>query len=148
MILLSILIWCNKLSLLILLLFQLRGGFLTKIWSSASRTGFLSQVPEFWVECTAKVPLAFKSCCMCAQLLSHVWLPVDCRISPWTVAHQAHLSMEFSKQEYWRRLHFLLQGILLTQGSNPCLLGLLPWQLDSLPLSHLGSLVLLANSII
>ena len=32
--------------------------------------------------------------------------------------------------------HFLLQGTLLIQGSNPCLLH---WQVDSLPLSHLGS---------
>ena len=32
--------------------------------------------------------------------------------------------------------HFLLQGIFLTQGSNP---RLLHWQADPLPLSHLGS---------
>ena len=30
--------------------------------------------------------------------------------------------------------HVLLQGIFLTQGSNPCLLCLLHWQTDSLPL--------------
>ena len=35
--------------------------------------------------------------------------------------------------------HFLLQGIIPTQESNPCLLRLLHWQVDSLPLSHLGS---------
>ena len=35
--------------------------------------------------------------------------------------------------------HFLLQGIFPTQGSNPCLLCLLHWQADSLPLSHLGN---------
>ena len=35
--------------------------------------------------------------------------------------------------------HFLLQGIFLNQGSNPHLLSLLPWQMDSLPLCHLGS---------
>ena len=35
--------------------------------------------------------------------------------------------------------HFLLQGIFLTQESNPCLWYLLHWQADSLPLSHLGS---------
>ena len=29
---------------------------------------------------------------------------------------------------------FLLQGIFPTQGWNPCLLCLLPWQVDSLPL--------------
>ena len=36
--------------------------------------------------------------------------------------------------------HFLLQGIFPTQGSN---LHLLHWQMDSLPLSQLGSLILL-----
>ena len=35
--------------------------------------------------------------------------------------------------------YFLLQGIFLTQGLNPGLLHLLPWQTDSLPLSHRGS---------
>ena len=35
--------------------------------------------------------------------------------------------------------HFLLQGIFLTQGSNPHFLCLLHWQADSLPLCHLGS---------
>ena len=33
--------------------------------------------------------------------------------------------------------HFLLQGIFLTQGLNPCLLW--PFQEHSLPLSHLGN---------
>ena len=33
----------------------------------------------------------------------------------------------------------LLQGIFPTQGSNLCLLHLLHWQADSLPLYHLGS---------
>ena len=33
----------------------------------------------------------------------------------------------------------LLQGIFQTQGLNPGLLYLLHWQVDSLPLSHLGS---------
>ena len=35
--------------------------------------------------------------------------------------------------------YFLLQGIFLTQGSNPHLLCLLHCQVDSLPLSHLGN---------
>ena len=36
--------------------------------------------------------------------------------------------------------HALLQGIFLTQGSNPHLLCLLYWQVDSFPLGHLGNL--------
>jgi len=47
--------------------------------------------------------------------------------------------MEFSRQEYWSGLPFPSPGIFLTQGSNLCLLCLLHWQVDSLPLSHLGS---------
>ena len=35
--------------------------------------------------------------------LSHVWLSV----TPWTVARQAPLPMEFSRQEYWSGLPFL-----------------------------------------
>ena len=34
---------------------------------------------------------------VCVKSLSHVWLFV----TPWTIAHQAPLPMEFSKQEYW-----------------------------------------------
>ena len=47
----------------------------------------------------------------CAQLLSHVQLFA----TPWTVARQAPLSMEFSRQKYWDGLHWLLQGTFLNQ---------------------------------
>ena len=60
--------------------------------------------------------------------------------TPWTVACQAILSMGFSRQEYCSGLQFPLLGDLPTQGSNLCLLN---WQVDSLPLSHLGSPVIL-----
>ena len=53
--------------------------------------------------------------------------------NPWTIAHQAPLSMGFSRKEYWGGLPFLLQGIFLTRGSNPHFLLLLHWQVDSLP---------------
>ena len=59
--------------------------------------------------------------------------------TPWTVAHQGPLSMEFSRQDYWSGLPFPTPGHFLIQGSNPHLLSLLHWQVDSLPLSHLGS---------
>ena len=49
------------------------------------------------------------------------------------------LSMGFPRQEYWSGLHFLLQRIFPTQGSN---LHPLPWQADSLTLSHLGKVSL------
>ena len=38
--------------------------------------------------------------------------------------------------ESWRHCHAPLQGIFPTQGTNP---RLLHWQVDFLPLSHLGS---------
>ena len=43
------------------------------------------------------------------------------------------------------RYNFLLQGIFPIQGSNPCLLHLLHWQVDSLTLTHLGSPYLVIN---
>ena len=51
----------------------------------------------------------------------------------WTIAHQAPLSMGFSRQEYWGGLPCPPTGNLSTQGSDPCLLCPL-WQADSLPL--------------
>ena len=67
---------------------------------------------------------------VCAQSVSHVWL----FRTAWTGAHQALLSMEFSRQEYWSGLPFPLQGMFPTQGWN---LHLLHWQADSLSLSHM-----------
>ena len=61
---------------------------------------------------------------------------------PGTVAHQTPLSMEFFRQG----CHFLLQVIFPTQGSNPCLLHLLHWEADSLPLCHLESPNIFHNS--
>ena len=53
-----------------------------------------------------------------------------------TVAHQAPLSMGFSRQEYWSGLSFPPPGDLSDPGIKPRSLAL---QADSLPLSHLGS---------
>ena len=49
------------------------------------------------------------------SVLSHVRLFV----TPWTVAHQAPLSMEFSRQEYWSGFPFLSPGDLLDSGIEP-----------------------------
>ena len=66
--------------------------------------------------------------CVCAQSLSHVWLFAI----PWSF--QVPLSMGFPGKDTGLSCHILLQGIFLTQGSNPPLLCLLHWQGDSLPL--------------
>ena len=59
---------------------------------------------------------------VCAKLLQLYAIPM-------TVARQAPLSVGFSRQEYWSRCPFLLQGIFPRifpiQGSNPGLLSLL-----------------------
>ena len=50
------------------------------------------------------------------RTLSHVRLLV----TPWTTAHQAPLSMKFSRQEYWSRY------LLHSPGDNPNR-GIEPW---------------------
>ena len=50
--------------------------------------------------------------------------------TPWTVAHQAPLSMGFSRQEDWSGLLFSSPGNLLSPGIKPAFLAL---QADSLP---------------
>ena len=64
--------------------------------------------------------------------LSHVQLFA----SPWTVAYQAPLFVEFSRQEYWSGLPFSSPGDLPTQGWNP---GLLHCRQTLYRLSHQGS---------
>ena len=63
------------------------------------------------------------------QILNHVQLFVI----QWTVAHQAPLSMGFSRQEYWSGLP-LLQGVFPTQGLSQVTYVNLLWQVGSLPL--------------
>ena len=58
---------------------------------------------------------------------------------PWTVAHQAPLSMGLLRQEYWSGLPFPSPGDLPDPGLKPRSPAL---QADALPLSHQGSPVL------
>ena len=51
-------------------------------------------------------------------------------VTPWTIARQAPLSMEFSRQEYWRGLSFPSPGDLSGPGIEP---GSPALQADSLP---------------
>ena len=63
--------------------------------------------------------------CVLSCSLSHVQLFA----TPWTVACQAPLSMEFSKQEYWSRLPFPTLGgfpnlgVEPTSSASPALVG-------------------------
>ena len=48
-------------------------------------------------------------------MLSHVQLFA----TPWIVAHEAPLSIEFSRQEYWRGSPFPFPGDLPDPGTEP-----------------------------
>jgi len=97
------------------------------VWGAAWEFVLLmsSQVILTWMVCSC--------CCVCsvAQLCPFLCDPTDYSLllRPW----------DFPGKNIGVSCHFLPQGIFPTQGSNLCLLGLLHWQVDSLPLSHLGS---------
>ena len=61
----------------------------------------------------------------------------DSFATPWTVAHQAPLCMEFPRQEYWSGLSFPSPEDLPNPGVELASHAL---QADSLPLSHQRSL--------
>ena len=58
--------------------------------------------------------------------------------TPWTVAHQASLSMEFSRKEYWSGLPFPSPEELPNPGIDP---WSPVWQADSLPFELQGNLI-------
>ena len=63
--------------------------------------------------------------------------------TPWTIVHQSPLSIEFPRQDYWNQLLLPSPGDLPNPGVEPVSPAL---QVDSLPLIHLGSpLVLVAT---
>ena len=65
--------------------------------------------------------------------LGYVTSVVSDSVILWTVPCQTPLSMGFSNKNTGVGCHALLQGIFPTQGSSPCLLCLLHWQVGSLP---------------
>ena len=74
--------------------------------------------------------------CVFVCVFSHV----QCSVTPWNIQHARHLCpWDFPGKNTAVGCHFLLQGILPTQGSNLRLLHLLHWQPDCLSLSHLAS---------
>ena len=57
-------------------------------------------------------------------------------VTPWTVAHQTPLSKVLQARILELVAISFSSGLFLIQGLNPCLLH---WQVDSLPVNHLGS---------
>ena len=66
------------------------------------------------VTCTFTLPCEQRSVHVCPVAQS-VWLFV----TPWAAAHQARLSMEFSRQEYWSRLLFPIPRDLPDPWAEP-----------------------------
>ena len=71
--------------------------------------------------------------CSCALSCRTLCDPMDCSLPGSSV----HGILQVSTLE--QGCHCLLQGIFLTQGLKLHLLYVLHWQVDSLPLNHLGS---------
>ena len=90
--------------------------YLCTTFNSNSRFTYLKGLHKLINGCAIHLLCACVLSCFC-----HVWLFV----TPWAVAHPAHLSVGFPRQEYWSECHALLQGIFLTQESDQHLLWLL-----------------------
>ena len=65
------------------------------------------------------VATVIEGACVGAQLPSHVWLFA----TPWALANQGFLSMEFSRQEYWGELPCPPPGTLPDLGIEPASLA-------------------------
>ena len=86
------------------------------------------------MEATEKPKITIIVCvCVCVCVCVHVLtasVMSNSYVTTWTVACQAPLSMEFSRQEYWSRLPFPSPGALPNPGIEP---GSPALQEDSLP---------------
>ena len=95
--------------------------------------------PYLWVKQSSNVCLRCYGFPDAVYSFTHVWLFV----TPWTIAHQAPQSMEFSWQEYWSGLPFPSPGDLPHPGIEP---ESSAWHADSLLLNHQG--IYLSHSIL
>ena len=91
------------------------------IYGIVAKYPMCSQIPHLRLLAThlcISKPAVQLCVCMRSQSLSHVQFFA----SPWTAACQAPLSWDFPAKNTGVGCHFLLQGIFLTQESNPSLL--------------------------
>ena len=91
------------------------------------------------VHCHPAYLTYMQSVCMCVCVCVCVCVLLSCVrlfVTPWTAAHQAPLSIEFSRQEYWNGLPYPSPGDHPDPGIKP---GSPALQADSLSLSHQGS---------
>ena len=83
--------------------------------------------------------------CVCVSVCSVTQFCLT-SVTPWTVACQVSLSMEFSRQQQWNELPFPIPGDIPNPEIELHLLCLLHWQADSLPLVQPGSPKISLNS--
>ena len=126
--------------------------FMDKLVSLPRLAGPLRVKGKFLIASHTSIPVSLKPkkknpICQCwKKCVSLMLLLFNCSVmsssfmTPWTLACQAPLSTGSLRQESWSGFYFLLQGIFPTSASN---LRPLHWQVDSLPLSHQGSPVIL-----
>ena len=100
-----------------------QGNSYTKILNTESAP--LSFLYQNYRSFKKQESILLRCLCVCVKSLSHVQFFA----TPWTVAHQAYLSMEFFRQEYWNGLPFPSPE----EFPNP---GIKPWS----PASQAGSL--------
>ena len=78
------------------------------VWTKCVQCSIVFNIKSFWMHCVTNGLANVKS-------LSRVWLFATL----WTVAHQAPLSIGFSRQEYWGGLPFPSPDDLLNPGIEP-----------------------------
>ena len=60
--------------------------------------------------------------CVCVCAVLSRFSRVQLFVTPWTVARQAYLTMEFSRQDYWSGVPFPSPGDLPNPGMEPAIL--------------------------
>ena len=90
-------------------------GHLTEGWEMESNHGRGAYPDGAWWTVSSVCMCIGVCVCTRAQLLSCIWLFA----TPWIMACQAPLSMEFSRQEYWSGFPFPPSGDLPNPGIKP-----------------------------
>ena len=105
-------------------------------WQSELPGGLIVRLPDFrcygWAQPQVRELSSHRHVCLATQSCLTLWRPR-------TIAPRLLCPWDFLGKNGSVGFHFLFWGIFLTQGSNPHLLLLLHWQVDSSLLSHQGS---------
>ena len=87
-------------------------GYTSEFQTILTLTLTLSAIsPSIFHECTMKFPRVYETC-VCS-VVSNLF------VIPWTVAHQALLSMGFPREEYWSGFPFPPPGAHPNPGTEP-----------------------------